>query len=709
MKSRPLVGQRLARFIGLLTSLILLTSLASCGGGSGGGGAALAPIVVNSLVDEASPSGDTVTLRSAIASASSGQRITFDPSLDGGTIDLTIVGEAHTVLTGEVMGFDTPNNISFLVGYFDRDYGRSALFATKNLVIDASDLASGITLNWNGVEPARVLAVDGDLTLNNVAITGGNSVFDAAADIGQHPDDDQTSTLARGAGVAVWGVARLSDCTIYDNHALGDSQDTSRDGGAYGGGVYADTVVMENCIVSGNTVAGGGAAGGGVFVVGGRDTGLSVSSISQSAVTENRIAGLFAYGGGVYSDGGGIGLSTRIHVSNSTIARNVVEPPLLPAFLFSLLDIGYWRGGGLYMSNGYMQVRGSTVVENQVYGKPRNTEIDKPNLAGGIAATIGNAHAVEDMIIGQSIVVGNTVHEIGGIEAGGYTISRTYPHDIFSGSVFEFRSLGYNRIGVIDFSQILVPIGEPGWASLLRKHYPQTNDLDGVVGADVLGGETHSTFIPSAGVEADPFAVLRYAPVGTALDQVPAEDYVLTEVLGDLDGPENEGMNPLLLPLVLDRIEASYAQVGFASEFRTYFETYLADIDPDTEGAQQYRNCDDELIETLEQAFWCGPSQTWPQEEYNFAYIEFWHRLDRALAGDIADVNVDQISYLGPATLNDQVWTELVGPSGGSFDGITVRLTERFSNVIMLGGDQLGNTRPANALSDIGAIEVDTE
>ena len=166
-------------------------------------------------------------------------------------------------------------------------------------------------------------------------------------------------------------------------------------------------------------------------------------------------------------------------------------------------------------------------------------------------------------------------------------------------------------------------------------------------------------------------------------------------------------MNPLLLPLVLDRIEASYAQVGFASEFRTYFETYLADIDPDTEGAQQYRNCDEVLIETLEQAFWCGPSQTWPQEEYNFAYIEFWHRLDRALAGDIADVNVDQISDLGPATLNDQVWTELVGPSGGSFDGITVRLTERFSNVIMLGGDQLGNTRPANALSDIGAIEVD--
>lgn len=685
---------------------ILMASLVSCGG-SGGGGSTLSSIVVNSLLDEASPSGDTVTLRSAIAAASSGQQITFDPSLDGGTIDLSVVGEEHTVLVGEVLGFDTANNISFLIGYFDRDYGRSALFAAKDLIIDASNLSNGITLNWNGTEPARILAVDGDLTLSNVAVTGGHSMFTTAADVGQHPDDEQASTLARGAGLAVWGVATLRNCRIYDNHAVGDDQDTSRDGGAYGGGVYADTVVMENCIVSGNTVSGGGAAGGGVFAVGGRDTGVAVSSISQSAITENRITGLFAYGGGVYSDGGGIGLSTRIHVSNSTIARNVVEPLLLPSFLFSLLDIGYWRGGGVYMSNGYMQIRGSTIVENQVYGKPRNTEIDKPNLAGGIAATIGNAHAVEDMIIGQSIVVDNTVHEIGGVDASGYTIARSYSHDIFTGSVFEFRSLGYNRIGVIDFSQILVPIGEPAWASLSRKHYPQTNDIDGVVGAEVLGDETRSAFIPSAGLESDPFAVLYYAPVGTALNQVPGDDYLLTEVLGELDGPENEGMTPLLLPLVLDRIEAIYAQVGFVSEFRDYFENYLADIDSDTEGAQQYRNCDDVLINTLEQAFWCGPSQTWPQEEYNFAYIEFWHHLDRALAGEIAAVNVDQITDLGPAVINDDVWTELLGASGGSFNGITVRLSERTSNVSLLATDQLGQARPANALGDIGAIEVD--
>ena len=691
-----------------LLCLVMLTGLASCGSsGSDEGGSSLPAVVVNSLLDDASPPAGTVTLRSALASASSGQRITFDQTLNGSTINLIFVGEEHTVLVGEVMGFDVANNISYLVGYFDRDYGKSALFAAKNVVIDASNLPDGITVNWGGADTARVLAVSGDLTLINVAITGGNSVFDVAADVGQHPDDNQTSTLARGAGLAVWGVANLRDCSIYDNHAVGDDADTSRDGGAYGGGVYADTVVMDNCIVSGNTVYGGGAAGGGVFSVGGRDTRINVSSIAQSAITENRITGLFAYGGGVYSDGGGIGLSTRIHVENSTIARNFVEPPALPGFLFGLLDIGYWRGGGLYMSNGHMKVKSSTIVENQVFGKPRTTELDKANMAGGIAATIGNAHAVEDMMIGHSIVVGNTVHEINGVDPGGYTIGRVYPQDVFTGSVFYFRSLGYNRIGVIDFSQILVPIGEPGWASLSRRHYPQVDDEEGMVPGDVLGNATLSTFINSSGVEADPFAVLHYEPTGSALDRLPGGNYNLTEVLGELVGQQSEGRNPLLLPLILDQIRDGYGQANFESEFRDYFEGFLLDVDPDTAGSQRYVNCNNLTIDTIEQAYWCGPAQTWPQFEYNHAYMEFWHHLDSALANEIAEVNVDQIANLGSAGINDDVWTLLFGLGLSDFNGITVHLTEATIAVDPLDTDQLGNLRPADLLGDIGAVEID--
>ncbi len=130
-----------------LLGLLALIGFSACGGGGGGtgGGSSLSPIVVNSLLDDASPPDGTVTLRSALASASSGQSITFDQTLNGSTINLIFVGEEHTVLVGEVMGFDDANNISYLVGYFDRDYGKSALFANKNVVIDASNLPDGIT------------------------------------------------------------------------------------------------------------------------------------------------------------------------------------------------------------------------------------------------------------------------------------------------------------------------------------------------------------------------------------------------------------------------------------------------------------------------------------------------------------------------------------------------------------------------------------
>jgi hypothetical protein len=354
-----------------------------------------------------------------------------------------------------------------------------------------------------------------------------------------------------------------------------------------------------------------------------------------------------------------------------------------------------------------MQVQSSTIVENQVFGRPRTTELDKPNMAGGIAATIGNAHAVEDMIIGHSIIVGNKVHEIDGIDPGGYTIGNAYPHDIFTGSVFEFRSMGHNRIGVIDFSQILVPIGEPGWASLSRKHYPQRNDEDDVPTAAVLGVATMSTFINSSGVAVDPFAVLYYEPQGSALNQVPSDGYAVTEVLGALDGPRNEGRNPLLIPLILDQIQTVHGQPGFESEFRSYFQGILSDVDPDSAGVQQYANCGNVTINTIEQAYWCGPSQTWPQYEHNHAYILFWHHLDSALANDIAEVNVDQISGVSSALMNDDVWVSLFGLGYSYFNGITVHLTETTLGVTPLAVDQLGNSRPEDLLGDIGAVERD--
>ena len=163
----------------------------------------------------------------------------------------------------------------------------------------------------------------------------------------------------------------------------------------------------------------------------------------------------------------------------------------------------------------------------------------------------------------------------------------------------------------------------------------------------------------------------------------------------------------MLLPLVLNQIRDVYGQTDFESEFRAHFEGYLSDVDPDTAGFQQYANCSDVIIDTVEQAYWCGPAQTWPQFEYNHAYIHFWHHLDRALANGIPAVNVDQIGDLGPALINDEVWVSLFGLGSSTHSGITLQLTETTVNVARPGPDQLGNGRPADLLGDIGAIEID--
>jgi hypothetical protein len=673
----------------LWTVLCLVPLLGACGGGAPPPPA----IVVNSLDDSAAPAAGTVTLRSALAAAASGQAITFDAALDGGTIALTQVADAHTLLKGEVMGMRTEPSgpVSYLVGYLDRDYGASALVARKNVLIDASALPAGIGLSWAGGDDpgARVLAVEGDLTLINVAITGGRSTAVALTPQGAYP---QPWTLARGGAVAVWGVARLVDCRLHGNSVRGDF-DASRDRGAFGGAVYADIVDIDGCVIAGNDVLGGGAAGGGVYAVGGAGSARTVSTIDRSAITGNRIRGLFAYGGGAYADGGGIGNSKTLRVLNSTVARNLVAPP--PGLPPSVLRAqGYWRGGGLYMSNGKLELQASTVAENETQGLARTDSRGRRNLAGGIAATVGDAHAVEQMIVAHSIVAGNVVQEVGGAR---------YAHDLFTGSLMYLRSGGHNRIGALDFSQMLVPVGEWDWRSLVRRHYPQDGDLE-VAGAgevlDFAGGIAHAAGIVSVGVDAGGAAVLHYQPQGSALDRVPADAYELPETLGQYRVAA--GGTDDFLAIVLARLESTYALGGLASEFTASFEAFLTSVDTDaaSAGAQPYTSPGGSAILRLADTHFFGPAETWPREHSNQPWVEFWHRLDAELA-------VRHAAGAGPAQLGDAAWRTLFA-SGNLAQNPALQVwidTRPRLRVQREDTDQRGAARPARAPADIGAIE----
>jgi hypothetical protein len=85
----------------------------------------------------------------------------------------------------------------------------------------------------------------------------------------------------------------------------------------------------------------------------------------------------------------------------------------------------------------------------------------------------------------------------------------------------------------------------------------------------------------------------------------------------------------------------------------------------------------------------------------NFPYIEFWHRLDAALAAS-------NVPGLGPQMLGDAQWRELFD-SGALAENPNIRMSmSTHARLAMqrLATDQSGSTRPAGAAADIGAVEV---
>ena len=348
------------------------------------------------------------------------------------------------------------------------------------------------------------------------------------------------------------------------------------------------------------------------------------------------------------------------------------------------------------MSNGYLSIQSCTIVANETHGYQRTDDLGKSNLAGGVAATIGNAHAVEEMFISHSIVAGNTITELGATPV-------TYDHDLFTGSLLHFNSGGYNRIGAIDFSQILVPVGQWGWKSLSRKHYPQNEDVDGVSLSDVVdlaSGITRSNHVVSVGVDASQLAVLYYQPTTAIVDLIPPQPYTTTNTYFEYT-ITGSGTNDFL-EILLHRIESHYELDDFAATFIDDFEYYLqneVDTDDETAGNQPYKDPNGNPIDTLAATQWFGPVATWPSNVANYAYIDFWHRLDDALQNEA-------VSGMGPELLGDAAWQALFdsGPLDENTAIIMIKSSEN-SQTVLLAVDQLGQPRPVATHGDIGAIE----
>ncbi len=330
-------------------------------------------LVVTTLVDKLSGTYDpaNLSLREALGLANASptaDTISFAPSLDGGTINLSL-GELAIANSVTVIGPGAANltiNGNNQSRIFDVNDGNDAV--NINVEID------GLTLTGGKADTGGAIYSKENLSLDFVAITG-NTTFDSGGGIDVNVDNKgrlaiQNSTISgnsagvSGGGIDTYfqfgGTATVQNSTISGNIS-----------GYLGGGIWTRVQYNGTATIQNSTIAGNSAhVGGGIFVEEGPDGTTNIQSCT--------IAGNSA------TYGGGIGITGTTNIQNCTIAGN------------SAAD----RGGGLWMSE---WDSGTTIENSTITGNIADNGSNANGGGGGIYAGVGiTVTAASTIIAGNS-------------------------------------------------------------------------------------------------------------------------------------------------------------------------------------------------------------------------------------------------------------------------------------------------------------------
>jgi predicted outer membrane repeat protein len=297
-------------------------------------GAAEGTTVINTLADESdtdTASGGGVSLREAIRDTPAGAAIVFSPSLSGQTITLTSAAE---------------------------------IVITRNLVIDASALAAGLTID-GGTGENRIFSLNEgqSLSLIGLTLTGGNGVG--------------ASESFFGGAISSAGFLTLTRCTISSNTAAFGAIFSS-----------SGTLALQECTVSGNNAQ----FGGGVYCIAVEPT---ITQCTFSANSAQR-------GAAIYSTG------STLTVQNSLFSGNSVTD--LGGAIFIISSTATLEGCAL---SGNSALRGGAVFNSS----GSNLTVQRSTFAGNTASTNGGAIAGSSpMQIQQCTLSGNSAPSGGAIQ-----------------------------------------------------------------------------------------------------------------------------------------------------------------------------------------------------------------------------------------------------------------------------------------------------
>jgi parallel beta helix pectate lyase-like protein/S-layer family protein/polymorphic membrane protein len=359
------------------------------------------------------------SLRGAIAAASPGDTITFDPSLSGQTIILasTVTIDKNMTINGLGMNQLTisGNNVSrvfyinsgvtvtldsLIIAHGKSPYGSSGggIFNAGALTVTNSTISENSAAYGGGIfnEGGTVMMIDSTLSYNNVYMYGGG-VYSQGGTV-----TVSNSTLSNNASVVGGGVYNAGGTMMVSNSIFsynsGDPLMSSAAGGIYnigtltisdstfsnnsaqdsGGGIFhsGGTLTITNSIFSGNSASGYHSAGGGII----NDDTLIITNSTFSgnsaevggAIYNNGTLGMLTVTDSTFSgnsalDGGGIFNYDTLTVTNSTFSGNGTS--------------SYGSSGGGISNYKTLTVTNSTFFENSATygGGIRNGDFYNPS------------------------------------------------------------------------------------------------------------------------------------------------------------------------------------------------------------------------------------------------------------------------------------------------------------------------------------------
>ena len=333
-----------------LESLEERTLLAVFAGGIETGAEIIAPTeattwIVNTLEDPMDAVDNVVSLRDAIYRAQTGDTITFDDCLAGGTI--TLCGTELRIVRGITIDASSVGGITIDAG------GKSEVLWTQTRTGDETNLVQlvGLTIT-GGVNPSGggIINQECTLILTDCVVSGNttNAVSSSA-----------------GGGIANYnGTLTLTNCTVSGNTA------------EYGGGIYncGGKLTMTNCTILGNTAS---SSGGGIY-----NNNRGTLTLTNCAVSGNA----YVYtGGGICNDNGTLTLTNcAIFVNTQT-------------YYCQFDIISNSTGGGISNRGGTLTLTNCTVAGNSAGYAGGIYSYDTVNLYNTIVAQNTASSSVNDV------------------------------------------------------------------------------------------------------------------------------------------------------------------------------------------------------------------------------------------------------------------------------------------------------------------------